>query len=112
MLMTPIIALAKGDDEFGKIGEFFDNLINFINGTLIPLTFAVALLFFLYGVVKFFILGGDNEDKRKEGTQLMIYSIIGFVLMVSIFGLVNIIVSGLGIDDGAESIEIPEVPTR
>lgn len=106
-VLTPLFAFA----QFGEIDEFFSGIIGFINNVLIPLIFAIALLVFLYGVFKYFILGGGNEDDRKEGTKLMLYAVIGFVLMVSIFGIVNLIAGGLGFSDDQNLNNIPSAPT-
>lgn len=107
----PVVALAQ-DANFGGIGTFFQSITTFINNTLIPLLFAAALLVFLYGMFKFFILGGGDEGSRSEGRQLMLWAIIAFVVMVSIFGIVNLISSGLGFDANNDRIDIPSVPTR
>lgn len=107
ILFAPMFAFA----QFGEIDGFFDNITSFINDVLIPLIFAIALLAFLYGAFRYFILGGDDSEKRKEGTQLMLYSIIGFVLMVSIFGIVNLIADGLGFSDDQTIENIPNAPT-
>lgn len=106
-MLVPMLALA----QFGEIDEFFDGITQFINNVLIPLVFAIALLVFLYGVFKYFILGGGDPDSRKEGTQLMLYAVIGFVVMVSIFGIVNLIADGLGFSDDEEIQNIPNAPT-
>jgi len=108
LFVLPVVTLA----QFGEINDFLGDVSSFINGTLIPLVFAVALLMFIYGMFKFFILGGDDEDNRSDGKQLMIYSIIGFVLMVSIFGIVNLLASGLGFSDDENIQNIPNVPTN
>ena len=109
-IFLPVFALAAGA-EFGVIDSYFTKATNLINDTLIPLMFAVALLFFLWGVFKYFIQGGDDEEKRADGTQLMIYAIIGFVLMISIWGIVNIIAQGL-FGGGTSNVNIPNVPKR
>jgi hypothetical protein len=109
VFLTPLLALAQ--EDFGKINEFFTKVSSFINGTLIPLLFGVALLVFLYGIFKYFILGGGDEGKREEGKQLMLYAIIGFVVMVSVFGIVNAIASGLGFSKDETIQNIPNVPT-
>lgn len=106
-MLMPIVALA----QFGEIDSFFGNITSFINDILIPLVFAIALLVFLYGVFKYFILGGGDSGSREEGTQLMLYAVIGFVVMVSIFGIVNLIASGLGFSDDEEIKNIPNAPT-
>lgn len=106
-MLMPMLALA----QFGDIDEFFDNITGFINDVLIPLVFAIALLAFLYGAFKYFIWGGDDPGNRSEGTQLMLYAIVGFVLMVSIFGIVNLIADGLGFSDDQNIRNIPNAPT-
>ncbi len=103
--LAPMVALA----QFGEVDSFINDIIDFINSSLIPLVFGVALLVFIWGMFKFFILGGGDEDSRKEGKQLMLWAVIGFVLMVSIWGIVNLISGGLGLnDEGLDNI--PNTP--
>lgn len=105
----PFVTLAQ--EDFGEISTFIGRISAFINGTLIPLIFGIALLVFLWGIFKYFILGGGDDGKREEGKQLMLYAIIGFVVMVSVFGIVNMIANGLGFS-GEDTIQnIPNVPT-
>lgn len=107
LVLSPVMALA----QFGEVNSFLNDVSTFINGTLIPLVFAIALLVFIWGVFKFFILGGGDEGAREEGKQLMLYAIAGFVVMVSIFGIVNLIAGGLGFSDDEDIQNIPNVPT-
>lgn len=106
LVLTPALALA----QFGGIDTFLQNVSTFINNILIPLVFAIALLVFIYGVFDYFILGGGDEGKREEGRKLMLYAIIGFVVMVSIFGIVNLIATGLGFGGQEDIQNIPNVP--
>lgn len=109
----PFVTMAQEEDaeNFGEISTFIGKISTFINGTLIPLIFGIALLVFLWGIFKYFILGGGDDGKREEGKQLMLYAIIGFVVMVSVFGIVNMIANGLGFS-GEDTIQnIPNVPT-
>lgn len=107
LALTPVVAFA----QFGGINSFLGDISTFINGTLIPLIFALALLVFLYGVFNYFILGGGDEGKREEGRKLMLWAIIGFVVMVSIFGIVNLIANGLGFSQDEDIQNIPNVPS-
>ncbi len=104
-LFLPAIASAY----FGEIDTFFGNVLGFINGVLIPLIFTVALLAFVWGMTKFFVINGDNEGERKKGKDLMVWSIAGFVLMVSIWGIVNLIAGGLF--SSATTPTLPGIPT-
>ncbi len=106
-LVLPVVTFA----QFGEINDFLDDISSFINGTLIPLVFALALLMFIYGMFKYFILGGDDDGNRETGRKLMLWAIVGFVVMVSIFGIVNLIANGLGFSSEEEIQNIPNVPT-
>lgn len=106
-VLTPMFALA----QFGEIDDFLGDISSFINNVLIPLLFAVALLFFLYGVFLFLIKGGDEGPEKEKGRSYMIWSVVGFVVMVSVFGIVNLIAGGLGFSDDEEIENIPNVPT-
>ncbi len=108
VFLAPVVVFAQ---EFGEINTFFQKISTFINSTLIPLLFGIALLVFLWGIFKYFILGGGDEGKREEGKQLMLWAIIGFVVMVSVFGIVNLIANGLGFSDDEKIENIPDVPT-
>ncbi len=107
LLFVPVVALGAG--ELAEVDDFIDNIVKFMNGTLVPFVFAIAFLVFLWGVFKTFILGGSDPDKQAEGKQLMMYAIAGFVVMVSLWGIVNLVAKGFGFRD--ENIEqIPNLP--
>lgn len=87
-------AVAGGNNEFTN---FIANTLSFINNYLVPFVLALAFLAFIWGVFKFFVLGGSDEEKQKEGKSLMIYAIIGFVVIISFYGIVNLVLGGLGL---------------
>jgi hypothetical protein len=110
LLLTPMIAFGAPGDLSG-IKTFIDNIVAFMNGTLVPLIFAIAFLVFLWGVFKTFILGGGDAEKQEQGKSLMMYAIAGFVIMVSLWGIVNLIANGIGLR--TEKInQIPDLPTQ
>ncbi len=63
-----------------------ENVFNPLVGVLL----ALALIYFLWGVVKYMQSVGD-ETKRKEGINMMTYGIIALFVMVSVWGLVNLL---------------------
>ena len=81
--------------QFGGVDTFFNNIGTFINNVLIPLVFAISLLVFIYGMFQYFILGGASDDSREKGRQLIMWSVIAFVMMVSIWGVVNVVAGGI-----------------
>jgi hypothetical protein len=69
--------------------------------TIIPFIFALAVLMFIWGVVKFFLINGDEEKQREEGKQFILWGIISLAVMISIWGLVNILSNTFGISTSA-----------
>lgn len=100
LIFAPLITLAQlTSGNTGELGRFGVKILNFIQGTLVPFVFAVALLAFIYGMYLFFIQGGGEEDSRKEGKKYLLWSIVALVMMVSIWGIVSMIAGGLGFDN-------------
>lgn len=96
-LFLPTFAFAVG--EFKEATDLVNGLIRFMNGTLIPAIFALGFLVFIWGMYKTFILGGSDEEKQSEGRQLMMYTVIGFVVMISLWGIVNLLAKSLNLED-------------
>ncbi len=107
LAMFPAAALAG---SFGELDAFASTIVSFINGTLIPLIFAVALLVFIWGMFLYFILGGGDEGKREQGKGLMLWSIVGFVMMIIIWGVVNLLAGGLLSGLGTDNTTIEKLP--
>jgi hypothetical protein len=82
----------------GTLYGIFSTIFGIINNVLIPLIFAVAFLVFIYGVFKYFILSGGDEEAQKSGRQLILWGLIGFFVMFSVWGLVNILINTFGLN--------------
>src|SRR3989338_3978548 len=91
-LAVPLVALAQALNTASDLGS---KIINIINTVLVPVLFAVAFIVFLYGAFKTFIIGANSEEVKEEGKNLMLWGLIGFFVMVSIWGLVNILTGTL-----------------
>ena len=81
-------------------GTAFDSLLtkilaNVVN-PLIYLIMAVAVIYFLWGVVVF-IKNADNAEKRAEGSQSMIWGLLGLFIMLSAKGIIVFILSTMGL---------------
>jgi len=100
--------LAGGDSSGGQVGLYVNSIITFINDILFPLALALAFIFLVWGIVKYFVIGGDSDDGKTKGKDIIIYSLVGFVVIFSFYGLVNILTDGLGF--GGENSELPGIP--
>lgn len=104
----PFLALAQTVNSIQDLASF---TINLINNVAVPLVFALAFIVFIWGIFRYFILGGHDESKKKEGRSLMIWGIVGFALMVSVWGLVHILTGTLNINN-SQQLPPPVQQTR
>ena len=65
---------------------------------IVPVLFAVGIVLFVWGVVNFFIIGAGEEAKRTQGKQFIIWGIIAFAVLVSVWGLVRILGNTIGVN--------------
>lgn len=83
------------------IGSGSTGIIGILNTVVVPVIFALAFAAFVWGVVSYFFLHGDEEGKREEGRKFIFWGILGMVVLFSVWGFVNIMLSTLGIAPGA-----------
>ena len=74
-------------------------LMNSINrviiGPLIMFLFALAVVYFMYGLFQY-LISPDNEEIKKTSKKHMFWGIFGMFIMVSVFGILNLILNTLG----------------
>lgn len=81
--------------DTGPLEQIFEVLLRFIDSTLVPVIFAIAFIVFIWGVYTYFIAGAADEEKRKTGKTFVMYGLIGFFVMISLWGIVNLFLSTL-----------------
>jgi hypothetical protein len=107
VLSFPLLASAQVNAN--NVQNLGQGLIGLINNVAVPLLFAIAFIVFIWGVFQYFIAGGHDEEKRETGKSLMLWGIIGFFIMVSVWGLVNILRGTFNFDDSIDyGQELPE----
>jgi hypothetical protein len=74
-----------------------NSIIEVINSAIVPLIFALAFIFFLWAVFNYFILGATDPKKRDEGKKYVLWGLVGLVVMFSVWGILNLLLSTLGI---------------
>lgn len=110
LVVFPAVAgaqLVNGDP--GEFGTVLAGFISIINNFLIPFILALAFLVFVWGMFKFFILGGANDEAKESGKSLIIYALAGFVFIVIFWGLVNFLAQFVGLE-GETLTDIPVTP--
>jgi uncharacterized membrane protein YidH (DUF202 family) len=113
MLALPFLASALGlatSGSGGGFGDLLGNILEFVNGSVIPFIIGIGFLTFVFGMFQFFIAGGANEEKKEKGKSLMIYATLGFVLIIVFWGIINLLASTTGFE-GKTIEDIPTVNT-
>jgi len=78
------------------ISTFLGKVAQVILNPLIVLGFAIALLYFFYGVFTFVLNAGD-EKGRELGKRSIVWGLVGMFIMVSVFGIVRVILKTFSI---------------
>lgn len=80
-----------------NICQVASTILYIINYVLVPVLFALAFIVFLYGIVVKYIFSAGDAEKVKDGHKLILWGLIAFVVMISLWGLVNVIANTFGL---------------
>ena len=67
---------------------------------IIPILITAALVFFIFGVIKYVI--ADNSDDQAKAKSIIARGIIGLFVILSVWGLIGVIQSTFGIGAGGD----------
>lgn len=70
----------------------------FLSRQILPLLIFLAFFIFLYYLARTFIIDAAFTDKREESRQRAIWGFLAFILIVSLWGIVNLLVGGFRLD--------------
>jgi len=80
-----------------NICQVASTILFVINNVLVPVLFAIAFIVFLWGVFKTYIWSRGDETAVETGHKLILWGIVGFVVMISLWGLVNVVANTFGL---------------
>jgi uncharacterized membrane protein YidH (DUF202 family) len=101
-MAMPFLALAQTDPgSVTSVTTLYQKILYFLN-LAVPLAIAIAVVIFIYGVLKY-VTAGEDEDKSKA-RNFMIWGIVAIFVMVSVWGLVNILKNTFGLQN---NVSIP-----
>ena len=100
---APSNAGQVGSGTLTTISSVLNRLGNIIN-LLIPFFIGLAVFFIIYGIFRY-IVKSDNEEERGKAGQFILYGIIGVFLMVSIWGIINILVKSFGTNPSSSVVK-------
>ena len=94
---TCISAVNSGDHITNFCG-LASLILGMLNKAVIPILMALAIVFFIAGVVQY-VINPSSSEEREKGQQYMIWGIVGLFAIVSVWGLVAILTGTFGIEN-------------
>jgi hypothetical protein len=93
---------------------FITNVDTIIINPLIKLLFALALVYFLYGVYEF-IAHQDNEEAKTKGKEHIIWGLVGLTIMFGVWTILGIMLNTMNIPKSQIDLEngkvvLPNLP--
>lgn len=94
-----VSAAVRYDRHMGNnsVQGFLIDIVALFNSTIIPLIFAVAVFFFIWNAARYFVFNGANEAGQDSAKRLALYGIVALVIMLSLWGIVNMVSGAFGI---------------
>lgn len=89
LVSVPLIASAQTKN----LAWLINTLTGYLNMILV-LMMGVAVVLFVFYIIKYFIMPNDN---RGEAGKYVMYSVIGFFVILSFWGIVNILQNTFGL---------------
>ena len=80
------------DKPAGSVANVFNYATCLISKSLIPLVIGIAFVFFVWNAINY-IKSAEKSEKRVEAAEYMLWSVIAFTVMLTVFGIVGIILN-------------------
>lgn len=97
-LLSPLITFAEPKDL-----QYVIDIALFYFKYGIYLIMGLAVVMFVWNIFKYFIKGGDNVGDKKDAGLYVMWSVIGFFVILSMWGLVKIVTNTFNLDSNQPS---------
>ena len=84
------------DIAYASLDSFLGHVNTEIINPLIKLLFALAVIYFLYGVFEF-LANQENEEKKTAGKSHMVWGVVGIAIMLGVWGILSVVLNTLNI---------------
>ncbi len=110
MLVLGVIAvpaLVSAQVNTTQLNQSVVSITNTIN-LIIPLMLAVAVIVFIYGVIRYILAEGEIDRNKAVGR--IVWSVVAIAAILAVWGLARLLIEVLGLDSGGlQTNEIPVV---
>ena len=89
------VAFASAETD-AKLNKTLSNINSLIINPLISFLFALAVIFFLWGMFQF-LANAENEENRTTGKSHMLWGVIGITIMLGVWTILSIVMNTFSI---------------
>lgn len=104
--VLPVATFAAPPPGTAEAQAFVDKLNSVILFPTIALLSAVAFFVFLWGTAQYF-MNANNDAAREQGVKHITWGIIGLVVMMSAFAILELATSTAGLDNELDCANDP-----
>tara|TARA_B100000508_G_scaffold20642_1_gene14065 strand:- start:644 stop:1000 length:357 start_codon:yes stop_codon:yes gene_type:complete len=97
LVFFPFLAHAQ------SVQQFFLGLITFVNSTVIPFLIGITFVIFVYNVIRYFVIGGANQESQEKARMFATYSVMALVFIIAFWGIINMLSDTLGLGGVAQT---------
>lgn len=88
--------------------SLLERIQTYVVDPIIAVIFTLGLLLFFVGIVEYLWEIKDGKTDG-DGRQHLIYGLIGMLVMVSVYGIINMIINTFELDDATDISRIQDV---
>lgn len=103
LLALPGLVSAQNVTDANSLVDKINSILN----AVIPILISFAVVYIIYAVVRYVI--ASTDEGREKGKSAIGYGILGLFIILSIWGLVNILVRTFGLNTNVPTDQIPGV---
>lgn len=81
----PLSTINNANDILRRLASFGDVIIYLLMG--------LAVLYIVYSSVRYFVMGKEGDEGRREAGMHIFWGLVGLFVIVSLWGLVNILIN-------------------
>lgn len=107
VIAVPALVSAQADTT--KLNSTITSLTDTVN-LIIPLMLAVAVVVFIYGVIRYILAEGEIDRNKAVGR--IVWSVVAIAAILAVWGLARLLIGVLDLDDSKlKQEEVPGVIT-
>ena len=93
-----------------EVYKLISKINEYVLNPIILIVFAVALLFFMFGIFEYLWKSHKDPAAIQAGAKHIGWGIVGMLIMISVFGIIQVIINTIPVDSNAKDAVKKVIP--